>query len=191
MVTNKQNRRLNSHTVCHATRSFRAPCAEAKKAGGSPRARAVSSRAVPRASPLRGAQYIALDVRAHHPHDVRRGRRVPRVRAPAGRARRVAGRQARREHRRRPGRDARGRRALGAVGPHRRHGRYAGIGFPPRRRRRRASNERRNAGRALVFLDARASARRPSRDDRLYPLPPRETRRRSGLMTRRGFFQSP
>jgi hypothetical protein len=43
-------------------------------------------------------------------------------------------------------------------------------------------------GRALVFLDARASARRPSRDDRLYPLPPRETRRRSGLMTRRGFF---
>jgi hypothetical protein len=46
-------------------------------------------------------------------------------------------------------------------------------------------------GRALVFLDARASARRPSRDDRLYPLPPRETRRRSGLMTRRGFFQSP
>ncbi len=165
VVTNKRNRRLNSHTVCHATRSFRAPCAEAKKAGGS-RARAVSSRAVPRASPLRGAQYIALDVRAHHPHDVRRGRRVPRVRAPAGRARRVACRQARREHRRRPGRDARGRRALGAVGPHRRHGRYAGIGFPPRRRRRRASNERRNAGKS-VGLSRRASlgpppvARRP------------------------------
>ena len=98
--------------------------------GGCPRsARAWRARVSSRASSLRGAQYIALDVRAHHPHDVRRGRRAPRARAPAGRARRVAGRQARREHRRRPGRDAHGRRALGAVGPHRRHGRYAGIGF--------------------------------------------------------------
>ena len=129
-------------------------------------ARAWRARVSSRGSSLRGAQYIALDVRAHHPHDVRRGRRVPRVRAPAGRARRVAGRQARREHRRRPGRDARGRRALGAVGPHRRHGRYAGIGFAPRRRRRRASNERRNAGKS-VGLSRRASlgpppvARRP------------------------------
>lgn len=101
-----------------------------QKAWGCPRsARAWLTRVSSRASSLRGAQYTALDVRAHHPHDVRRGRRAPRARAPAGRARRVAGRQARREHRRRPGRDARGRRALGAVGPHRRHGRYAGIGF--------------------------------------------------------------
>ena len=128
-----------------------------KKAWGCPRsARAWLARVSSRASSLRGAQYTALDVRAHHPHDVRRGRRAPRARAPAGRARRVAGRQARREHRRRPGRDARGRRALGAVGPHRRHGRYAGIGFPPRRRRRRASNERRNAGKS-VRLSRRAS----------------------------------
>ena len=101
-----------------------------KKAWGCPRsARAWLARVSSRASSLRGAQYTALDFRAHHPHDVRRGRRAPRARAPAGRARRVAGRQARREHRRRPGRDARGRRALGAVGPHRRHGRYAWIGF--------------------------------------------------------------
>ena len=188
VVTNKRNRRLNSHTVCHATRSFRAPCAEAKKAGGS-RARAVSSRAVPRASPLRGAQYIALDVRAHHPHDVRRVRRAPRARAPAGRARRVAGRQARREHRRRPGRDAHGRRALGAVGPHRRHGRYAGIGFrsaAPLTSRAERSAERRKS----VRLRPRASlARRLSRDDRLYPLPPRVSVAKGTLPSSRDVFR--
>ena len=92
----------------------------------------------------------------------------PRARAPAGRARRVAGRQARREHRRRPGRDARGRRALGAVGPHRRHGRYAGIGFrsaAPSTSRAERSAERRKS----VRLRPRASlARRLSLDDRLY-----------------------
>jgi len=160
-----------------------------EQAWGCPRsARAWRARVSSRASSLRGAQYIALDVRAHHPHDVRRGRRAPRARAPAGRARRVAGRQARREHRRRPGRDARGRRALGAVGPHRRHGRYAGIGFrsaAPSTSRAERSAERRKS----VRLRPRASlARRLSRDDRLYPLPPRVSVAKGTLDVESGRF---
>ena len=145
-----------------------------QKAWGCPRsARAWLTRVSSRASSLRGAQYTALDVRAHHPHDVRRGRRAPRARAPAGRARRasLAGR-----HVGSTGGDRvamRGRRALGAVGPHRRHGRYAGIGFrsaAPSTSRAERSAERRKS----VRLRPRASlARRLSLDDRLYPLPPR------------------
>ena len=128
-----------------------------------------------RTSSLRGAQHIALDVRAHQSHDERRGRRAPRARAPAGRARRVAGRQARREHRRRPGRDARGRRALGAVCPHRRHGRYAGIGVcsaaPLTSRVERATTRREH--RRLRRRATRLDPPPVTRPRGLYPLPPR------------------
>ena len=48
-----------------------------------------------------------------------------------------------------------------------------GSGFAPRRRRHRAPNDRRNAGKSVRLRPRASLARRLSRDDRLYPLPPR------------------
>ena len=186
----KINRRLNSHTVCHATRSFRAPCAEAKKAGGSPLALSHRARSLAphhfvarSTSPSMFALTTPTTCVAAVACPGSERPRGARVASLAGRhvgstggdrvAMRVGGASSARSVRTAATEGTRGLGSLrGAVVVARR----TSDGTP---------------GRASVFLDARASARRPSRDDRLYPLPPRETRRRSGLMTRRGFFQSP